>query len=95
MKHSPSLAAATIAGLLTLTVGLPGLPASEARAAAPPVVVDLPSPTPAAPAELADYERREQQAPARLADFKGGSAVVIGTTAAIVILAVVVLLIAL
>lgn len=95
MKHSPSLVAATFAGLLSLTVGLPGLPASEARAAAPPVVVDLPSPTPAAPSELAEYERREHAAPTRLAEFKGGSAVVIGATAAIVILAVVVLLIAL
>jgi hypothetical protein len=95
MKRTSSLVAATFAGLLSLSVGLPGPCLSEAHAAPPPMVIELPSPTPAAPAELADYERRERAAPAELAGYTGGSAVIIGTTAAIVILAVVVLLIAL
>ena len=95
MKRTSSLVAATFAGLLSLTVGLPGQGPSEALAAAPPMVIELPSPTPAAPAELAEYEHRERTAPPALAGYTGGSAVIIGTTAAIVILAVVVLLIAL
>lgn len=44
------------------------------------MVIELPSPTPAAPAELADYERRERAAPAELAGYTGGSAAYVRDT---------------
>ncbi|MFZ4736492.1 MAG: hypothetical protein ACOYM9_11135 [Bradymonadia bacterium] len=96
MSASRTLRARTLAGLMTLCVCAPAYaaetpsqphPLGAPRADAAPVRATVEEFS-----ESADYGRRAQDAPPVMEDFTGGSTLIIGTTTALVVLGVVLLI---
>jgi hypothetical protein len=94
MTASPNLRVRVLAGFVTLALCTPALAAE-----APSRPLESPSDSAGRPpaaevssTDAADYAQRAQGAPAAMEDFTGGSTVIIGTTAALVVLGVVLLI---
>lgn len=96
------LSLARVGGLFSVSLLTALSPISVVMAEPVPMLAAVPAQTSptnlgliASPEQAAEYARREQSAAPQMAEFKGGSVLIIGSTALAVLLAVVLLVVVL